>query len=492
MKINSSLLETIVFISGAVVMILEMTGSRILAPYVGGSLPVWTGLIGIILGSLSLGYVVGGKLADRNPTATMLAFMLFAASIFLGIIPLLSKLLLPIILNITQDIRVSAVFSTILLFGVPSVLLGTVSPYAIRLRLEDIKTSGETAGRLYALSTVGSIIGTFLAGFFLIAYLGSHTIFYLLALIMFFLSCITAGKKLAKYIIPSLGILLIFGSLDYISSKSQRNLSDTDTNYNRVLIYEKKDDRTGEQIREMLIGNERSSAMFLKSDDLVYDYTKYYRLVKHFVPEMHSALMIGGAGYSYPKDFMQSNPKASMDVVEIDPTLTELAKEYFSFKPNDKMHIIHEDARTYLNRTDKQYDAILNDAFSSHYSHPFQLATKEALQHMNRLLAPDGVIITNTISSIEGDRGNFLRAEYATYKEVFPYVYVFPVTTQERTDVVQNIMIVAAKKPLSFETNNEEFKQYLSHQWKQPMQGGLPILTDDYAPVEQYAIKLLD
>jgi hypothetical protein len=184
-KKASYLLNTVVFTSGAVVMILEMTGSRILAPYVGGSLPVWTGLIGIILGSLSLGYVLGGRLADKNPNTMLLAFILFVSSIFLGIIPLLSKLLLPIITSLTQDVRVSAVFSTILLFSIPSILLGTVSPYAIRLKLEDIKSSGETAGRLYAISTIGSIIGTFLAGFFLIAYLGSHTIFYLLAVTLF-------------------------------------------------------------------------------------------------------------------------------------------------------------------------------------------------------------------------------------------------------------------------------------------------------------------
>ena len=509
MKRPAYLLEIVVFVSGAVVMILELTGSRILAPHVGGSLPVWTGLIGVILGSLSLGYMLGGKLADKNPTYTGLTAILFQSSVALAIIPILSKVFLPVIIASIHDIKLGTVFATIFLFALPSVLLGMVSPYVIRLKLESVASSGETAGRLYAISTVGSIMGTFFAGFFLIAYLGSHTILYLLSAAMLVLSGIVMGRKLWGKMFYFLPLFLILAGADYTySTIFQRNVLDVDTQYNRVIIKEGRNDGSGRTIREMMIGNEPSSAMYKESDELVYSYTKYYRLLDHFVHKnpstSHStaspgrigsgsmtALMLGGAGYSYPKDFIRNHPDASMDIVEIDPALTELAKNYFSFQPNERTTVYHEDARTFLNREEKKYDAILNDAFSSHFSHPFQLASKEAIQHMYNMLTPEGVVITNTIATLAGERGKFLRAEYYTYKSVFPYVAIFPVSTAESSDYLQNVMIIAAKKPLDFSSDNPEFKQYLATRLERELEQDVPILTDEYAPVEHYAANLL-
>lgn len=489
---RSYFLELVVFVSGAVVMILELTGSRILAPYVGGSLPVWTGLIGIILGSLSLGYMVGGKLADQRPTQLMLSMILLVTACVLAIIPLLSKLFLPIIVQVSNDLRVTAVLATLLLFAFPSVLLGMISPYAIRLKLETITTSGETAGKLYAISTIGSIAGTFFAGFFLIAYLGSHMIIYVLAATMAVIGLLTGGKRLLKKLFPFVGIAIIVMSVDVWIGELQKAVLDTDTMYNRVLILDGTDTVTNRPIREMKIGSEHSSAMFLDGDELVYDYTKFYRLSEHFLPEIHHSLMVGGAGYSYPKYLQERYPQAQLDVVEIDPTLTELAKQYFAFTPTNKTTIYHEDARTFFNREEKNYDVIFNDAFASHHSHPFQLATKEAIMHMKQMLTKDGIVISNIISSVEGESGKFLRAEYYTYKEVFPYVYVFPVQYKNESTRVQNIIVIAAQKELPFASQDTDMKRYLSHRWTKKIPQDVPQLTDDYAPVEQYAIKLFE
>jgi spermidine synthase len=204
------------------------------------------------------------------------------------------------------------------------------------------------------------------------------------------------------------------------------------------------------------------------------------------------ALMIGGAGYSYPKDYIRTHPESRMDVVEIDPALTELAGKYFEFQPDERTRVYHEDARTFLNREERKYDAILNDAFSSHFSHPFQLATKEAIQHMYNMLTDDGVVITNTISTLAGERSKFTRAEYYTYKSVFPHVALLPVSTKESSDYLQNIMIIASKKPLNFSSDNPEFKKYLAMRYEGEVEGGLPILTDEFAPVEHYAANLLE
>lgn len=490
-KKSSYLLNIIVFISGTVVMILELTGSRILAPFVGNSLPVWTGLIGIILGSLSLGYLLGGKLADKTPTYAALAKILLFSAISLGIIPVLSKLSLPLISQTFLDIRVSASLATILLFALPSVLLGMVSPFVIRLRLENIKTSGTTAGTLYAVSTIGSIFGTFFAGFFLIAFFGSHTIIYLLALSMFGLTILVPiSNKLKHFFIFSLAMLVTINGDLSLPGIVPHTIADKDTLYNRVIVYDTIDPRTNQPIRELVLGNVRNSAMYLENDTLVYPYTRYYRLVDHFVPEVKNALVIGAGGYSYPKDFVKNHPSASMDIIEIDPGVTEIAKQYFFFQPSSTTTIYHEDARTYLNREPKQYDAILVDAFSD-YTHPFQLTTKEALTHINNMLSPEGVVITNVASAILGEQGKVLRSEYYTYKTVFPHVAVFPVSYPHNGERVQNNMIVASKKELILSSSNQEFMTYLSSVWGKEIPNDIRILTDEFAPVEYYAMKMI-
>lgn len=471
-------------------MILELAGSRILAPYVGNSLPVWTGLIGIILGSLSLGYYLGGKLADERPQAHVLGWILFVASLFLCITPLLSVSLLPVIAGMFLDIRLSALAATLLLFALPSILLGMVSPYAIRLSLETVQTSGMTAGKLYAISTIGSIAGTFFAGFFLIAFFGSKTIFYLLAASSFILALLLFTKnKLSSFLIFLSLVLICLLLPQSLHQQTSKLVIEKDTMYNNVRIIDQNDYYSYQTVRELFLGNARNSATYLDNPKLVYPYANYYRLIDHFVPELSRVLMIGGGGYAYPKNFISTHPEASIDIVEIDPELTTLAEHYFFFKPNEHTTVFHEDARTFINREEYTYDAILIDAFSD-YHHPFQLTTHEALTHMAEMLHDDGIVITNIVSSILGEKGKVLRAEYRTYTNIFPYVAVFPVNTNKEPYLTQNIMLIAAKQPLNFSSSNAEFEEYLGMRWdKEIPVDDVPLLTDDFAPVEFYAMQ---
>ena len=137
--------------------------------------------------------------------------------------------------------------------------------------------------------------------------------------------------------------------------------------------------------------------------------------------------MLGGAGYSFPKDYLTKYPNATLDVVEIDPGVTALAKKYFALEDHPNLTIYHEDARVFLNQNTKKYDAILGDAFSSWYLVPYQLTTEEAIRRQYDSLSLSGAVILNIVSSIEGEMGEFLRAEYKTYKKVFPQVYLLPV-----------------------------------------------------------------
>jgi predicted membrane-bound spermidine synthase len=177
-------LEIVVFVCGAVVMAYEIVGSRMLGPYVGTSMVVWSSIIGIILLSLSLGYYYGGKLADKNPKHKNLAIIVIVSALLIIISTLFKDTLLNGLLNITNNVKVVSVLASILLFSLPAIGLGMVSPFAARLKMKDVKTSGATVGYLYAISTLGSITGTFLAGFYFIPSFRITTILMILALIL--------------------------------------------------------------------------------------------------------------------------------------------------------------------------------------------------------------------------------------------------------------------------------------------------------------------
>lgn len=495
MKISKYLLEIVVFVCGAVVMMFELVGSRVLGPYFGTSLFVWTSLIGIILGSLSLGYYLGGKIADKKSSFKSLSLIIFLAAISIGLMVSIKDFWLIVLQNSFTDIRTSSVLASLTLFLPASVFLGMVSPYAVKLKLNNLNTSASTVGNLYAISTTGSIFGTFLAGFYLIPHFGTNKLLIILSITLIIISLALSAKKdtrikLSVFAIVVIGWFVISG-LNYMLPKS--GFIDVDTAYNRIWIYNRIDFRTNKIVKMMGINNENHSSMFLDNDELVNEYTKYYHLAKHFNPNFKKTLMLGGAGYSYPKDFLHKYPEATIDVVEIDPKVTELAKKYFRLEENPRLTIYHEDGRVFLNKTQEKYDVIFGDAFSSHYSLPYQLTTKEAVQKKYNILNDDGIVILNIISAIEGEKGKFLRAEYATYKSLFPQVYLFPVTHSDYGNVVQNIILVALKseKDQTFNDSDPKLNEYLQHLWKKMVDADIPILTDDFAPVDYYINKTI-
>jgi spermidine synthase len=487
------LLETVVFICGAAVMIYELVGSRVLAPYVGTSIFVWSSLIGVIMGSLALGYWLGGKAADKQPEPAKLAIIILIAAVVIGLTAVIKDVFLSWLTANNNNIQFNSIISSLVLFSVPSVLLGTVSPYAVKLRMTSLGTSGQTVGNLYAISTLGSIVGTFAAGFALIPAFGNTRLFYGLATLLIATSLILfLGKQRAiKISVLILGIGLTVTAPSYINPS---RLIDLDTQYNRVWIYDTTDkENTQQPIKVMQTNNESSSAMFLNSDELVFEYTKYYRLADHFFPGLKSALMLGGAAYSYPKDFLAKHPDATIDVVEIDPKLTELAYTYFRLPHDSRLTSYGEDGRTYLNRTTKKYDAFLGDAFRSLYSIPYQLTTVKSVNKIYGLLNDGGVAIINVASAITGQRGEFLRAEYRTFTEVFPQVYVLAVRDPKKPDVPQNLIIIALKtdQQPAWSSDQPELDGYLSHRYPDMVPLDIPILTDDHAPVEYLINKVI-
>jgi len=487
------ILELTVFVCGALVMIYEIIGSRLLSPFIGASTYVWTSLIGVILAALSLGYWLGGRLADRRPEIKILAFVLFLAGGLVSVTILLKDLILSFIAQMLFGLEVKSVVAALLLFAPASVLLGFVTPYAVKLKMTTLDDAGKTVGRLYALSTVGSILGTFLAGFFLIPFVGSEKTLYIIGATLVGLSILLAPFAVTRV---NIAVLVTFVFAVTINEskiyylRQANDFHDIDTEYSRVQVFKTIDPKTKKPIRAIATDPYFvQSAMFLDSDELVLEYANYYHLLKHFKPDFQNTLLIGGAGFTFPSEYLKKYPTAKIDVVEIDAQMTDIARRFFRLEEHPNLNIIHEDGRVYLNRAEAQkYDAVLMDAFGSLFSVPFQLTTVEAVENISRVLKDDGVVILNLGGAIKGDAAKFTQAELKTYKTVFPKVYLFKINHDYTDDQLQNLIIVACKdkKAMPLTSGDQAFSTLFEHLYDKDINSEIEILTDDLAPVEYY------
>ena len=482
-----------VFVCGAATMILELLGSRMLAPYVGASIFVWTNLIGVVLAFLSLGYLWGGKLADEEADPRTYSRVILFSAVWLGLLAFVCDPVLAWNSLLIRDIRLAALINTILLLGAPSFLLGMIPPYAAKLGLVSIEHTGRNTGNIYALSTAGSLAGTFLTGFVLLSFFSNQSILLILGVVLAVTSLLVSGcNRKAKSLLAV--VFFVFSFLPDASAAlfGGHGFADVNTPYNRVWIYDLPIGGPA-RVRMMQINDEWASLHFLDSDELVSRYARYYRLAAHFSPGLKKVLMLGGAGYSYPQDFLRCNPQGRIDVVEIDPGVTELARKYFGLTNGPRLRVVHEDARMYLNRNFIQYDVIYGDVFRSTMI-PFHLTTEECFRRVHGSLSDQGVLMINLISSLEGPNGRFLKGELATLKKIFPQVYVFATRDPQDRQGVQNLMVVALKsaRTPSWRNPDEELQDYLGSLCKTPDLEGAPIFKDSFAPVEFYSLGILD
>lgn len=487
-------LEIIIFMVDAICMILELVASRVLSPYFGSSNLVWTSVIGIILLSSSIGNYFGGIIADSEDVNKKLKLIISISAILVFCIPLFQKNIIGQIVEITTSIKIGALFATLFLFFLPSMFLGLITPIVLKLKLKDIENAGKTTGKITAIATIGGIFGTFLGGFFLIPNFGSIQILFVLVILLLLLVPLvdfTLDIKFTVFIV----LLIIFSIIliIYNLNKNEQNsvgildgIEDEyvsyDTQYGRVLIYNKE--LNGEAIRVLDIDSGYESATYISEDkwnELVFEYTKYYDLMFESNNEIKNTLLIGGAGYSYPKYYISHYEDKNMDVVEIDEGITEIAKKYFfldklieeyNIEENHRLNLITDDGRTYLNNNVKKYDAILNDAFSGE-TPAKTLTTLEAVQKIKNSLNENGVYLTNIISSLEGDDSKFIRAEVNTLRNVFENVYIIPCNSKSSEEQLQNIMVIATADEL-----------VLKNTYDMNLSADEIILTDDYCPVD--------
>ena len=312
-------LEIILFVVNAVYMILELVASRILAPYFGSSNLIWTSIIGIILLSTSVGNYIGGVIADKTQgnnekLKLNIKTILIITGVLILLIPLIQNSIIEMITNITKDIKIGAIFSSLLLFFVPSMFIGMMTPNVLKLKMSVLDNVGKTSGKISALATLGSIIGTFLGGFILIPNFGSTQILFVLSIIMFLLTFLGGSNSEKKFfnkitvisiicIIINIVCFIIYtrkndeNSLKVLIGKTNVE-TNIDTQYGKVTIYNQN---AGENTYRLLnIDKGHESATCIDEDkqyDLVYGYTRFYDLMFNSSKDIKDALMIGGAGY---------------------------------------------------------------------------------------------------------------------------------------------------------------------------------------------------
>ena len=486
------------FFTEAAYMCFELAVQRVMSPWFGNSSITWTAIIGIILASGAIGNWLGGKLADSQKRELGFFTVLVASALLVAVIPVFKDSVLPLIAALKMDLRLEASLATASLFFLPSCAMGFLVPMLVASTIEDVKSAGKSTGRMYAVSTLGGIAGTFLGGFVLIPAMSSVQVVYVIAAVFaisampFALVC---GKKLK---IPLLISALMLSAATVAAAAVSGSTTtfgfagvetfETDTQYSKVIVYDIEDAETDRKVRVMDVGNGYQSKTYVDEDLKyvpVFDYIADYDWAFDNKPNAHNILMIGGAGYSYPKHLISSYSDKRIDVVEIDGEVTEIAKERFflqdlideySTDETGRLGLITADGREYVNNYDGvKYDIVMNDAFLG-LTPPPALCTVEAAQKFKDVMVDDGVYITNIVAADATDEGMaFLRSEVRTLKQVFANVEVIKCKPSEAGG---NYMVIASDGVLSVETGSVDL--YLSDQD--------PVLTDDYCPVEAMSL----
>ncbi len=490
--------NTVVFVSGAVLMALEIVGSRVLAPYFGSSIFVWGSLISVVMAALSIGYYWGGWMSAREPSYIKLLGLLIVPGILIFFLPFVYPQINEWIASHDFGTRLNPLIACSVLFLLPGIFLGTISPYVIRLAATKLHMVGSTAGTLYAVSTCGSIFGTLLTAFYLIPVLGVSNIIHALGITLVCLSLVVVPLLRLQRVslaraVATVSVLL--GSVNMWAPIAwAKTILQKDTFYHRIRIEE------DDEARYMYFDRTLQSAMVLKDPAaLKLLYSRYTTIGLTFRPDARKMLVIGLGGGSIPKKLNKEFPNMEIDAVEIDPEVVKMAKDHFNVKESKNFRIHAQDGRLFLSRTQNQYDIILLDAYFTD-SMPFHLATKEFFELAQRKLTPNGIVVANLISAVTGPAGKIARSFVRTQRQVFPQTYIFAARRPDHVslDTIQNVIVIATRDKQRVDIRDivkrageldkglfpDPTQDIAVAYFDKLLPEDVPILTDDYAPTD--------
>ena len=524
-----------VFLSGAVLLGVEIVASRVLAPAFGSSLYVWGSLIGVVLTGLAIGYWAGGALADRYPSPYLLTTTLALGAVLVLLVPVLDGWVIERIVAWDPGPRLDPLLAAVALFAPVSIVLAAASPIAVQLAARSVERLGRTAGRLFSVSTAGSIAGTFATAFWLVPELGTEQV---LAVGAVTLLVAAAGLALAERLLAAAAALVIaavgagFVASSLAPQQSGRLAASAVQNWSP--LYRLREQRTpgklnpdatlaqelGYEVREardtryhrmyVLDGDDTRYLRFdstfqsaMQLDDpyaTVFAYTDYLQLGLAYAPTTRRVLFIGLGGGTAVKRMRRDYPSLDLHVVELDPEVVRAAERWFSLKPDDRLRVTTQDGRRFLQTHDDRWDLIVVDAYFAD-SIPFHLSTAQFFELVRSRLSPGGVVVSNVIGAVAGSESKLLRAMTKTVRAVFPTVALHPVFEggDAAPEGVRNVILLATEGALPerrvLESNwarlrataprAPDLREAIRNRWERPIPfADVPLLTDGYAPTD--------
>lgn len=530
----------VVFIASFCTLVIELVAGRIMAPYVGVSLYTWTSIIGVVLAGISIGAYLGGLIADRYPRTSTLGWLLFLSGLGAFSISPLTNLVGGVHFETSLMVRILLI-TTIIFFG-PACILGMISPVVVKLTLSNLAKTGNVVGKIYAFSTLGSILGTFATGFFLVSWMGTRNILITMGIILMLSGLIFGGffgkKRGMGLFIILLGLVFLViplaGLYGYtalrpgeisVSTSPVRALQmaygyafkpplDEDT------YFFKESDYYTIKLKRSTKGNHGNPLESLVLDHLVHSYTdlkdphyleyEYIRVYEELVRwqakkrKTFKTLFIGGGGYTIPRYIESKYPEAEIHVVEIDPEITRVVHQYLGIPQKTRIRSHNMDGRWFvMNCREKgSFDFIFGDAFND-LSIPYHLTTKEFAMQLKALLKPDGLLLANVIDSLK--KGQFLPSYIRTLEEVFGRGNVHLITLSSDFDNIgiSTHVVVASPEKLDLDefvlvVKREKGDEMTSHVMPQDrlqkylLERRSIILTDDYVPVDNLIAPIFE
>ena len=514
------------FFSGMAVMAVELGASRLLAPYFSSSQIVWTIIIGTIMIAMALGNLYGGRSADKNPNPDVLYRRLIIAAIWIAAIPVLGKYVIiliagALVITVNTGFLVAAAFlACMVIFVYPLFLLGTVTPSLVKYTVESLDESGTTVGTLGAFNTIGSILGTFLPTFVTIPAVGTAVTFLLFSGVLLVLGLVYflsggTGKRLCATAAILFIACSIFGNSDSFAFWEKGLTYEGESIYNYLQVKESED-------RIVLSTNVLFGVQSVKMKSgsltgMYYDVALAAPLMAGLQPGATASgaeaagpavLILGNGTGTYATQCQKYFPGTKVEGVEIDPSITELAGEYFSLDP--AVEVVTYDGRAYLDEIDRKYDVIMVDAYQD-ITIPFQMASKEFFSSVRKHLKDSGVMVVNMNmkTDTEGGINEWLADTIATE---FSFIYTADVpgwTNRELFAGNDPAMLTnlqgylrqngeLAEQRQESEAGGQMQEGELAEQMQivagklQPYQAGDRILTDDRAPVELLSMRAID
>lgn len=463
------------FIGSGCLLVLELVAGRILAPAIGVSLYTWTSIIGVVLAGISLGNWAGGRIADRYPGRGPLSAVYLLSALASGLIIALSRDIDRISPPGSWPAILQVVWLTVIMFFVPSTLLGMATPMLVKLSLRSLGTTGRVVGRIQAMATLGSIVGTFATGFFLISSFGTRAVVAGVAGMLLVLGVIVTPVWNWR---RGVNIALIAILLGGVAATSKTECM-RESNYYCIRILPGSHARERVLVLDFLIHGYvdlDNPARPIYSYELLYD-----EMVRASFGERRDldSFAIGGGTFTFPR-YMESRSDGAVMVAEIDPAVTAVAKDFLALRPGRRMSIVHDDARRVLDRlpTEHQFEVITGDAFND-AAVPFHLTTEEFNRIIADHLAPDGLYLVNVVDALNYD---FLRSFIRTIRRTFPSVTLMAPTGHWPPSGGRDaFVVVAGRRPIPQTASAvpafavDEFTA----------DGKSVFLTDDHVPVDQ-------